>query len=207
MNSNKWRLMRFTSHQYLIRDVCLVVLIFITAVLFINLVLNGIFYFVLSIVFALIVLLLGVLILKWCFPELANKRWLIFTSLLISIAVFFIAPKLFFKDVQQMVNYANFYPMRDGYLKRIEMLDRTNEPLFVAFEWKNISSKELLIYDESNELDDPKRVMSKSWWKRAQEKETEFSSCLWWKVKVANNFFLVTFYCDQPYSGGAIPQP
>lgn len=207
MYKNKLRSVWIESRQYFISRICLVFLIFITAILFINLVVNAIFYFLLSIVFAPIVLLLGLMISKYFFLKLPKKNNLIYISIFLSIAAIFIAPNILFEEVQHILNYANFYPMRDAYLKRIEMLDRTNEPLLITFEWKNASAKQLLIYDESNELDDRKRNMSKSWWKRAKEKDADFASCLWWQYKLAKSFFIVTFYCQAPYSGGAISSP
>jgi hypothetical protein len=86
------------------------------------------------------------------------------------------------------------------------MVERTEEPRFITFRWDSFN-QELLIFDESNELDNGDGVKSKDWWRRAKEKEHELAVCDWSSTKVAEHFYRVGVHCETPYSGSPIPSP
>ena len=196
----------FAFRPQLVSAACLALIVFITVLLFVNLILNGIFYssFLPSLGLAIAVLALGVATVNHRFFNLSRKRRFVFSSIFVSVGLIVIAPFFFTRGIQQVLNYANFYFIRDAYLQKVALVKRTDVPRFIAFKWKGFE-KQLLIFDESDELNFPDRVKSKEWWMRAKEIDGELTVCYWYSIKVAEHFYRVTFYCERPYSGSSIP--
>jgi hypothetical protein len=140
---------------------------------------------------------------KRVFQNIPKKIWLVIFSIFTSIGAIGLAPLFFTQRIQNSLNSANFYFVRDFYLQQVEMEKRTDAPRFILFRLNNFY-KELLVYDESDEIDN--KIKSRDWWHRAREKEHELTVCDWSSTKVAEHFYRVSFFCEYPYSGSPIPQ-
>lgn len=182
--------------------------IFVTVLLFVNLLLNGIFFssFWVSFGLAMAVLALGTVTVGYGLPRIQGMGWFVAASTLASVAAIVIVPTFFVGQIQQTLTYANFYFVRDPYLQKVVAAKRTGVPLFITFKWENSTAKSLLIYDESDELADPTRPKSKEWWQRAIESDMELATCYWSGLKVGEHFYRITFACEMPYSGSPIPK-
>lgn len=184
------------------------VVIFATILLFVNLIINGIVFssFWPSFGLALAVLALGIATVRYRFARTPKNRWIVIVSVLASIGVIAAAPLFFTQGIQHALTYANFYFMRDDYLKKVAMVEKTEVPQFIAFRWDSFN-KQLLIFDESDELHDADQPKSKEWWQRAKKSEPELARCMWSDMKVAEHFYRVSISCEYPYSGSPIPSP
>lgn len=187
---------------------CLVLVVFVAVLLFVNLILNGIIFsnFWPSLGLALVVLMMSIMIVKRVFLNVPKKGLLVVISIVASICSIGVAPVFFTQRIQHALTYANFYFVQDAYLQQVAMVKRTDDPRFITFRW-NSFNKQILIFDESDELDNKDGIKSRDWWNRAKEKEHELAVCDWSSMKIAEHFYRVSFYCESPYSGSPIPPP
>lgn len=183
-------------------SICLVTLVVI------NLVIHGIFFpnFWPSVILVLAMGTSCAAILKYAFASIPRKRWIASISILLTIGATALSPSLLVTNFQNLLGQANFFFVKNTYLRQISLLEKSDAPRMTSFGWERPMAKSLLIFDESDELHDPHRPKSSRWWKRAVQLESELASCLWWDQKVAQHFYIVTTYCQQPYSGNAIPK-
>jgi hypothetical protein len=206
MNLKNWIANVRLHRSQIVRGACLSLVVFVTVLAVVNFLLNGILYSHFFPLFglSLTALALGIATVKFGFSKVQKKRLLISISIVLSIGVIAVAPLFFTRGIQDALNYANFYFVRDTYLQQVNMVKRADEPRFITFRWDSFN-KELLIFDESNELDNDDGIKTREWWRRAKEKEHELAVCHWVSIKVAEHFYRVTFACEAPYSGASIP--
>jgi len=209
MNEPRKLILNFSAiRPQLMSGACLALVVFITVLLFFNLILHGIFFpnWWPSFGLALAVLVLGYVTLKYGFSKVLRKRWLIAASVFLSIAAMVTAPIVFITKVQHILAYGNFYFLRDAYLKEVTMVPQTDTPRFIKFKWPGIGW-EWLFFDERDGFENGNGVKSREWWQRAKEKEPELAVCDWSSMKFAEHFYRVSFNCEYPYSGSPIPSP
>lgn len=171
-----------------------------------NLILNGIVFsgFMPSFCAALALLGLGSWFVMRGFTHIKRKRWIVGSSIFFIVCAIGIAPVPFTRGMQQFLTRVNFFFIRDMYLDRISKIQRADQPLFVVFGLDGFD-KELVIFDESDELDNSSTPRSKEWWMRAKGQEPELALCHWTSMKVAQHFYRVMISCEYPYTGSAIP--
>lgn len=176
----------------------LLLAMFFVVLLFINLIFYSIFGFfdiggggVLFLI-ALLVLVGGGLIAAYGFPQTTGKGWVFLASIVLSIGVIPLAPQVFARFPHHLIDRARFYMVHDEYLSKVEMTDRRNGPRFMWFRW---GPDDELIFDESDELSYPNRAKPEDWWLRVG-KESGFGRCEWQAEKVAQHFYVVSFYCS-----------
>lgn len=184
----------------------LLLITFITVLLFLNLILQAVFVskFWPSFALAVAVLALGITAVRQGFSKIPKKRWHIFFSTILTIGTIAAAPLFFVQGIQHSLARANFYFVRDDYLSQVDRVKRTDVPRFIIFRW-NSFNQELLIFDESGELDNGSAIKSKDWWLRAKQAEYELAACHWSSMKVAEHFYRVGVSCEHPYAGSPIP--
>ena len=120
MSTAKKLIASFLTHRsQLISGGCLALVVFITLLLFVNLLLNGILFskFWSSFGLALTVLALGTVTVRRGFFKVQNKRRFGFVSIILSIGSMVAAPLFFSRVIQHALTYANFYFMKDAYLQ------------------------------------------------------------------------------------------
>jgi hypothetical protein len=206
MNFRNWIASAYLCRFQVMRSASLALVVFITVSLFVNFLLNGIFdsrfwpLFGLS----LATLALGSVIVKYGFSKAHHKRQLVLVAVVVSVGAIAAASLFFTRGIQQALNYANFYLIRDPYLQQVNMVKRSDEPRFVAFKWDS-AIQQALIFDESDELDEPLRIKPADWWRCAKQAQYELAVCDWTRMKVAEHFYSVSFFCESPYSGTPIP--
>jgi len=198
----------FKTRSQLMLAAYLMLVIFISVMLLVNIIINGIIYsnYWPSFWLFLFVLTLSVVIVKCGFSKISKKKLLLAISIIVSIGLIGTAPLFFTQGIQHALNYANFYFVKDTYLKQISMADRTNAPRFITFKLNGFG-KQLMIFDESDELDNQEGIKSRDWWSRAKNREYELAVCDWSSIKVAEHFYRVSFFCERPYSSSPIPPP
>lgn len=186
----------------------LALVVFITVLLFVNLIFHGISFpnWWPSCGLAIAVLVVGYVALKHGFSNLSKKRWLIAASVFLSLSAMVTVPLVFFTKIQHVLAYGNFYFIRDTYLQQVAMVRPAGTPRFIKFKWPGIGWQ-WLFFDESDGFENGDGVKSRDWWQRAKEKEHELAVCDWSSMKVAEHFYSVSFHCEYPYSGSPIPAP
>ncbi|WP_411885841.1 hypothetical protein [Polaromonas sp. YR568] len=196
----------FVIRPQLVSGGCLALVVFITVLLFVNFLLNGILFsrFWPSFGLALATLALGIVTVRRGFVKTQKKRQLVFASIVLSIGALTMAPIFFTQGIQHALTYANFYFVKDAYLQKVAMVERAEAPRFITFRWDSFH-EEFLIFDESDGLDNGDGVKSRDWWLRAKEQQYRLAVCDWSSMKVAEHFYRVSFNCEYPYSGSSIP--
>lgn len=175
--------------------------VFLAALLFVNLIFSAMLssHFWLSLGLAILVLGASATIVKsGFFAKVSPKRGVIFISLLISVTAILMAHLFFISGIQSLLNFASFRHDAGGAVKVLSL------PGFIPLGWDRAHSRSLLIFDETDELDEGGHVRSQQWWQRVQEKDSGLAACDWASMKISAHFYRVTFFCDNPYSG---PQP
>jgi hypothetical protein len=138
------------------------------------------------------------------FSKVQKKRWFVFASIVFSVGAMMATPWFFTRGIQHALNYANFYFVKDAYLRQVAMVKRTEGPRFIVFRWKDFN-EQFLIFDESDELDKGNGGKSRDWWLRAKEQQYRLAVCDWSSTNVAKHFYRVIFSCEYPYDGSTIP--
>lgn len=172
--------------------------VFLAALLCVNLIFSAVLssYFWLSLGLAILVLGTSAVIVKsGFFAKVSPKRGVIFISLLISVTAILMAHLFFISGIQSLLNFASFKHAADGAVKVVSL------PGFIPFGWDRAHSRTLLIFDETDELDEGGHVRTQQWWQRVQEKDSGLGACDWASMKISAHFYRVTFFCDNPNSG------
>lgn len=178
--------------------------VFLAALLCVNLIFSAMLssHFWLSLGLAILVLGASAVIVKsGFFAKVSPKRGVIFISLLISVTAILMAHLFFISGIQSLLNFASFKHDAGDASQRGGAVKVLSLPGFIPLGWDRAHSRTLLIFDETDELDEGGHVRSQQWWQRVQEKDSGLAACDWASMKISAHFYRVTFFCDNPYSG------
>lgn len=132
-------------------------------------------------------------------------RCVVFITILISICVSCAVLAVLTGGARNILNYADFYFIREPYIQKVAMTTKGNTPRFISFEWKVGGSDQNLYFDESDELGKPCRPKSRDWWLRVKDKSQSLLTTAWTSRKVANHFYVVQFDVYGTYTCSLIP--
>lgn len=135
----------------------------------------------------------------------AKNRWPIFVAAFASISTITLMLTFITGGFFHILDYADFYFVKEPYLKKIKETPHTDMPRFIAFNEGIGGADESLYFDESDELDRPEQIKSKDWWIRARKESVVLTTTAWESRKVANHFYAIQFTFTADYNGSPIP--